>query len=132
MIVAVDSSVLLAIFKREPKAQAWFDLLAQQRRRGRLIVCEVAVAEVSAKFPSEEAFRDALDNLSVEFEPIELIAALQAGKLFAAYRREGGPREHLVPDFLVGAHAAVQADALAAVDRGYLRRYFRELKLLSV
>jgi hypothetical protein len=97
-----------------------------------LIVCEVSVAEVSARFPSEEAFRDALENLSVEFEPIELLAALQAGKLFAAYRREGGPREHLVPDFLVGAHAAVQADALAAVDRGYLRRYFRELKLLSV
>ncbi|MGH8020919.1 MAG: hypothetical protein ACREIA_22075 [Opitutaceae bacterium] len=75
------------------------------------------MAEVPARFPNEEAFRSALDNLGVEV---------------AAYRREGGPREHLVPDFLVGAHAALQAGALAAADRGYLRRYFDGLKLLAV
>ncbi|MGH8018309.1 MAG: type II toxin-antitoxin system VapC family toxin [Opitutaceae bacterium] len=132
MIVAVDSSVLLAIFKGETKAEAWFDLLARHRRRGRLIACEVVVAEVSARFPDEESFRDALENLGVEFVAIELPAALLAGRLFTAYRREGGPREHLVPDFLVGAHAALQAGSLAAVDRGYLRRYFDGLKLLAV
>jgi hypothetical protein len=46
------------------------------------------------------------------------------------YRREGGPRQHLIPDFLIAAHAQVQCNRLAAIDRGYLRRYFPKLKLL--
>ena len=45
-------------------------------------------------------------------------------------RREGGPREYFVPDFLIAAHAQVQCDRLAAIDRGYLRRYFPRLRLL--
>lgn len=60
-----------------------------------------------------------------------LIEAEQlAGKIFRQYRRDGGPREHLVPDFLIGAHARRQADRIAAIDRGYLRRYFPGLKVV--
>jgi len=47
------------------------------------------------------------------------------------YRRSGGPREHLIPDFLIAAHAMVHADRLAATDRGYLSRWFNDLKLLE-
>jgi hypothetical protein len=54
-----------------------------------------------------------------------------AGEIFKAYRRAGGPREHLIPDFLIGAHAQVQASQLAASDRGFLRRYFPKLKVIA-
>lgn len=49
-------------------------------------------------------------------------AAFLAGETFKAYRKAGGPHQHLVPDFLIAAHAQIRADRLAATDRGYLRK----------
>ena len=80
---------------------------------------------------SESKFERSMDALGVAYSPISLDAARLAGRIFRAYRREGGPREHLVPDFLIGAHAAIQADRIAAIDRGYLRRYFPRLTVLE-
>jgi len=71
-----------------------------------------------------------LDRLHIFYEPIEAASAYLAGQIFFRYRREGGPRQHLIPDFLIAAHASVQAHRLAAIDRGYLRTYFPALNLL--
>lgn len=51
--------------------------------------------------------------------------------MFRAYRDAGGPREYPIPDFLIAAHAQTQTNRLAAIDRGYLRRYFADLPLLA-
>jgi predicted nucleic acid-binding protein len=65
--------------------------------------------------------------MGIELETIGAEAAWLAGQTFKSYRETGGPRQHLIPDFLIAAHAQVQADCLAAEDRGYLRRYFPKL-----
>jgi predicted nucleic acid-binding protein len=69
--------------------------------------------------------------LGISFSATSLEAAQLAGSIFKRYRREGAPREHLISDFLIGAHAQVQADRLAAMDRGYLRRYFPRLRVVK-
>jgi predicted nucleic acid-binding protein len=131
MIVAVDSSVLLAIFLDEPLADRWMETLVRSRRAGRLTMCEVVYAEVAPAFPERSDLDAALNALGVELDAIGAEAAWLAGQTFKRYREAGGPRQHLIPDFLIASHASAQADSLAARDRGYLRRYFPDLALAA-
>ena len=131
MRTAVDTSVLLAIFKSEPDGAAWLEGLQAWRSEGALVVCEVVIAELAVGIGEEAELRQALDDLGLNYEPLSREAARSAGRAFAEYRREGGPRKYFVPDFLIGAHAQIQADRLAAKDRGYLRRYFASLPLVT-
>ena len=131
MTTAVDTSVLIAIAKGEAGARAWTDILATSRGEGEVVVCDVVAAEFFALLLDEAAFQRSLGGLGVAFSPTSLESARLAGRIFRTYRSEGGPREHLVPDFLIGAHAQRQADRIAAIDRGYLRRYFPRLRILK-
>jgi predicted nucleic acid-binding protein len=129
---AVDTSVLIAIAKGEADAEAWVELLIDARAEGEIVVCDVVAAEFFAVLMDARKFRRSLRNLGIVFSPTSLAAAQLAGRIFKDYRRQGGPREHLVPDFLIGAHATEHADRIAAIDRGYLRRYFPNLRLIRV
>ena len=132
MILAVDTSVLLTIFKGEPSAEQWVKLIARSNRgTGEVVACDVVAAETSSLFPSTTAYQEAMQELGVTFSPIPESAAVRAGRIFREFCRAGGPRKFMIPDFLIGAHALEQADALAAIDRGYLRQYFKPLKLLA-
>lgn len=131
MITAVDTSVLIAIAKGEADAEPWTEVLATARSDGDLVICDVVAAEFFALLLDDEKFRRSLSGLGIVFSPTSLDAARLAGRIFRAYRRKGGPREHLVPDFLIGAHAQRQADQIAAIDRGYLRRHFPRLRILK-
>lgn len=131
MKTAIDTSVLIAIAKGEARAHAWVELLIRARADGELVICDVVAAEYFAALMDRVKFRRTLRDLGVGFSTTSLAAAQLAGRMFKRYRQQGGPREHLIPDFLIGAHAVEQADAIAAIDRGYLRRYFPRLKVLS-
>ncbi len=131
MKTAVDSSVLLTVVNGEAGAERWVESLIQARREGQLVICEVVYAELAPAFATQADLDAVLGKLGITFEPISPAAAGRAGVTFRAYRDAGGPRENLIPDFLVAAHAQLQSDRLAAVDRGYLRRYFADLALLG-
>ena len=132
MNTAVDTSVLLAIFNAEPGAEEWLGALVEARRRGTLSICEIVYAELAPAFPSAATLDEKLDAMGIDVVSLNRGAAWLAGKVFQNYRRGGGPRQHLIPDFLIAAHAQSQIGRLSAIDRGYLRKWFPSLSLLSV
>ena len=130
--VAVDTSVLLSILKGEAKGELWLERLQSEAEVASLLVSTVAFAEIRSWFPSDAACRKALRELDLQHSPLSEEAALLAGKIFRAYRNEGGPRKTILPDFLIAAHAATQAGSLATEDRGYLRSYFPNVRILAL
>jgi len=131
MRTALDSSVLILLYRKQPGWEAWRKLLEMAATEGELIISPVAFAEYSIAYPTISSAQYDLERLRVVYEPIMPEAAYLAGQTFLRYRRDGGPRQHLLPDFLIAAHASVQTDRLAAIDRGYLRTYFPALALLT-
>jgi len=131
MKTALDTSVVILLLRRQPGWEAWRDSLDRAATEGPLLISPVAFAECCPGFSSAATALSHFTSIGVRFDTISPEAAHLAGKTFLRYRQEGGPRQSLIPDFLIAAHAATQADRLAATDRGYLRHYFPELDLLQ-
>ena len=74
--------------------------------------------------------RDFLAACQIVHDPLSIDAALEAARIMRGYARNKGPRERVAPDFLIGAHAIKQADALVTTDAGFFRHYFDGLKVM--
>jgi predicted nucleic acid-binding protein len=131
MTTALDSSVLWAIIKKERGHDRWLESLMRAASEGPLVISPVAFAELAPSTNNPVELIAFLSELSISYDPILPEAAHLAGVTFKRYRQTGGPRQHLVPDFLIAAHAQTQAECLAAIDRGYLRKWFPSLALLA-
>jgi len=130
--VLVDSNVLLDVMTEDPRWSSWSaDALAAAAETGRLVVNPVIYAEVSVRFSRIEELEDTLPKSMFEREHIPYEAAFLAGKVFLAYRRQGGTKRSPLPDFLIGAHAAVAGHHLLTRDARRYRSYFKKLQLIA-
>jgi predicted nucleic acid-binding protein len=131
MKTAVDSSVLFDIVKGAPGAAAAQTALELALSCGSLCVCAVVVAELGRYFADEQDLSDFLGACQIDHDPISMAAALEAARIMRGYARNKGPRERVAPDFLIGAHAIRQADALLTNDAGFFRNYFASLNVIT-
>ena len=91
----------------------------------------MVVAELGRYFASEQDLRDFLTDCQIDHDPLGMDAALEAARIMRGYARNKGPRERIAPDFLIGAHAMRQADALLTCDAGFYRHYFDGLNVVT-
>jgi predicted nucleic acid-binding protein len=126
----VDSSVLLDVFTEDPDWGGWSQThLTRAAQRGALILNAVVLAEIAPRFERIETLRTALPSMTM-IEEIPFAAAFLAGRAHADYRRMGGSREAL-PDFLIGAHAAVTGRPLLTRDPRRVSTHIPGAKLIT-
>lgn len=157
MITAVDTNILLdMLIPGQPFSEASKQLLDYHLSKGGLIVCEVVFAELASCFPSQEELKLFLSDTGMGLVPSSEESLFVAGERWTEYARKGGKnrfvcgkcghafevtcpkcvtavvkRLHVLGDFLVGAHALVQADCLLSRDLGVYKTYFRDLSLIG-
>lgn len=127
----VDSCVLLDLFTEDPNWFGWSsEAIATAAEGGFLVLNPVIYAEVSVGFQRIEELEALLSEDYFQLHTIPREAAFLAGKCFLEYRRRGGSRNSPLPDFFIGAHAAVEQLPLITRDTARYRTYFPNLRLI--
>jgi predicted nucleic acid-binding protein len=128
----VDSNILLDLITKDPQWQEWSaSALERAGDAGPLVINPIVYAEVSVRFSRIEDLDDALPVEDFIRAPLPWSAAFLAAKCFVEYRRRGGAKAAPLPDFFIGAHAAVSRFRLLTRDAARYRSYFPTVALIS-
>jgi hypothetical protein len=130
--VLVDSNVLIDIMSEDAAWAAWSsETLAWWGDRAMLVINPIIYSEISVRFTRIEDLDDALPETFFRRDALPWDAGFLAGKCFLAYRKAGGARTAPLPDFYIGAHAAVRGMKLLTRDATRYRSYFPKLELIT-
>ena len=129
-MIAADSSVLIDLIGDGEDSPAAAEAIRQALRVGPVVLCEVALAELCTSLRGGSEVLQHLEDVGIAYSAMEPKAALRAGEMQRRYRQRGGNRSRTVADFLIGAHAMMQCDALITRDDGFYRDYFKGLKVI--
>jgi len=130
--VLVDSNVLFDILTEDRRWQSWSSAALQRAANdGRVIINPIVYGEICVGFETIEEADEAVPASLFEREAIPYEAAFLAGKAYAAYRRRAGIKTSPLPDFYIGAHAAVGGYRLLTRDVSRYRTYFPKLTLIA-
>lgn len=129
--VLVDANVILDLFLDDPRWAAWSEsTLEDLSQTQTLLICPVVYAEVSIAFTRIEELENALARAGFRMVETPREALFLGGKAFLEYRRRKGPRIYPLPDFFIGAHAAVMGFDLVTRDPRRYRSYFPTVRLI--
>ncbi len=132
MATLVDANVLLDVATADPKWAEWsLNALEGAALQGPVLINALVYAEFSVGYKRIEDAERLLGESGVEMIEIPREALFLAGKAFQRYRRGGGRRTGVLPDFFIGAHAAVAGLALVSRDKRRFRQYFPTLQLIA-
>ncbi len=130
-MILVDTNVLLDVATDDPVWAEWsLARLDQTAKRDKLAIDPVVYAELSIGYARIEELEAVLSLIDIDIDPLPREALFLAGKVFQRYRRRGGGKTGVLPDFFIGAHAAVAGMALLTRDPRRYRNYFPGLKLI--
>ena len=132
MEVLVDSNVILDVLTNDAAWFAWSSKkLAFEADRNILVINPIIYAEISIRFASIEDLEEVLDPLFFRKDQLPWEAVFLAGKVFLRYREKGGRKVTPLPDFFIGAHAAVRGMPLLTRDSKRYRSCFPTLNLIA-
>jgi hypothetical protein len=131
-MLLVDTNVLVDVLQDDPQWANWsIGQLRAQASIHQLIINPVIYAEMSLSFSTLERLDRAVSTLALELREIPRPALFLAAKAFVQYRRRGGNKRQVLPDFFIGAHAAVEGWPLLTRDAGRFNTYFPTLEVIA-
>ena len=131
-MILVDTNVLLDVLQEDPNWATWSQgQLETAALTDQLVINAVIYSELSMAFARIEELEKVITEVALTIEPIPREALFLAGKVFLDYRRRQGSKQSVLPDFYIGAHAAVKGYSLLTRDVGRYRSYYPTVQLIT-